>query len=171
MKVLILDVDGVLTSGSFIYSAEGKMFKCFGPDDNDAISLLARFIEVRCITGDRKGFEISRRRIVEDMNLRLDLVSTIKRASWIADHYDLAEVIYMGDGIFDQYVMKKVGYSIAPSNADESAKAAADYITSRRGGDRAVAEACLQIMAKFFEPFDPDQPMTSKIKLSGEWTA
>ena len=77
----------------------------------------------------------------------------------------------MGDGIFDQYVMKKVGYSIAPSNADESAKAAADYITSRRGGDRAVAEACLQIMAKYFEPFDPDQPMTSKIKLSGEWTA
>ena len=88
--MLILDVDGVLTSGSFIYSAEGKMFKCFGPDDNDAISLLARFIEVRCITGDRKGFEISRRRVVDDMNLRLDLVSTIKRASWIADQAYLA---------------------------------------------------------------------------------
>ena len=38
-----------------------KMFKTFGPDDNDAISLLSEFIEVRCITGDRKGFDISKK--------------------------------------------------------------------------------------------------------------
>ena len=169
MKVLILDVDGVLTSGSFIYSAEGKMFKCFGPDDNDAISLLAKFIKVRCITGDRKGFEISRRRIVEDMNLRLDLVSTIKRTSWIADQYELAEVIYMGDGIFDHYVMKRVSYSIATNDSDSNAKKYANFVTKRNGGNRAVAEACMHIMKKFFIKYNPEKKLNKNIKFSGKW--
>lgn len=169
MKVLILDVDGVLTNGQFIYSNEGKMFKIFGPDDNDAISLLSNFLEVRCITGDRKGFEISKKRVVDDMHLRLDLVSTINRIDWIGERYSLNEVIYMGDGIFDHYVMRKVGYSIAPQNADKNAIQSADFITSRSGADRAVAEACLHIMEKFFESYDPSENIKSQTKLSGEW--
>ena len=171
MRVLILDVDGVLTNGQFIYSCEGKTYKIFGPDDNDAISLLSDFLEVRCITGDRKGYEISKKRVVDDMGLRLDLVSTIKRIPWIAEHYDLGDVIYMGDGIFDHYVMKQTAYSIAPANADKSAKEVANYVTVRNGGDRAVAEACLHIMEKFFKPSDRNQPISSKATLSGEWKA
>lgn len=171
MQVLILDVDGVLTNGQFIYGSNGKMFKTFGPDDNDAISLLSEFIEVRCITGDRKGFAISKKRVVDDMGLRLDLVSTIKRSLWISEKYDPKSVIYMGDGIFDHYVMKHVGYSIAPGNADENAKSSANYVTKRTSGDRAVAEACLHIMEKFFEPYDHDLPITSTATLSGEWKA
>lgn len=171
MKVLILDVDGVLTNGNFIYSSEGKIYKSFGPDDNDAISMLSEFIDVRCITGDRKGFKISEKRVVDDMGLRLDLVSTIKRLSWISKLYDPSTVIYMGDGIFDHYVMKHVGYSIAPRNADETAKSCANFVTVRSGGDRAVAEACLHIMKCFFEPYDPNLPITSKTTLSGEWKA
>ena len=54
------------------------------------------------------------------MKLSLDLVSTVNRIDWIVERYDPKKVIYMGDGIFDHYVMKKVGYSIAPSNADRS---------------------------------------------------
>ena len=45
-KVFILDVDGVMTTGSFLYSSEGKIIKSFGPDDNDALSLLSKFIEI-----------------------------------------------------------------------------------------------------------------------------
>ena len=47
----------------------------------------------------------------------------------------------MGDGIFDHLVMSKVGYSIAPKNADANAKLHANYITKQRG-KRVVAEAC-----------------------------
>lgn len=169
MKVLILDVDGVLTSGHFVYSSEGKMYKIFGPDDNDAISLLSNYIEIRCITGDRKGFEITRKRVVDDMHLQLDLVSTIHRSEWINERYQLEDVIYMGDGIFDHYVMKNVGYSIAPGNADPNAKKFANYVTLRSGADRAVAEACLHIMEKFFEGYDPNVSLQSLSKLSGEW--
>ena len=59
------------------------------------------------------------------MGFKLNLVSTIKRLQWIEDQYALESVIYMGDGIFDHYVMAKVGYSIAPNNADKNAKKAA----------------------------------------------
>jgi len=63
-----------------------------------------------------------------------------------------------------------VGYSIAPANSDEKAIEMADYVTKRSGGDRAVAEACLHILEKFFEPYDPEAGPDSKIKYSGEWT-
>lgn len=170
MKSFILDVDGVLTTGQFLYTAEGKAMKVFGPDDNDGLSLLQSHIEIRFVTGDKKGFEISKKRVVDDMKFPLDLVSTIRRVDWLEERYKLDEVIYMGDGIFDHYVMSRVGYAIAPANADSLAKQHAHFITQRCGGDRAVAEACLHIMAKFFQPYDPSKLPPSQGKLSGEWT-
>ena len=104
------------------------------------------------------------------MKFPLDLVSTVKRVEWISEKYPLERVIYMGDGIFDHYVFKKVGYAIATANSDILSKSFADYITTRNGGDRAVAEACLKILENFFEPYNPDLPPQSKFKLSGEWT-
>jgi len=168
-KVFILDVDGVMTTGQFLYSEEGKQMKVFGPDDNDGLGLLNPYIEIRFVTGDRKGFPISNKRIKEDMKFDLDLVSTTKRIEWIKERYKPKEVIYMGDGIFDHYVMKEVGYSIAPANSDRMAKAHANYITERSGGDRAVAEACLHIMQKFFTSYDHDSLPADKPDL-GEWT-
>lgn len=165
----ILDVDGVMTTGQFLYTHEGKAMKVFGPDDNDGISLLKSFLDIRFVTGDKKGFPISKKRIVDDMGFPLDLVSTIRRIDWISENYNPDEVIYMGDGIFDHYVMKNVSYSIAPANADKNAKQYADYVTERAGGDRAVAEACLHIMEKFFVPYDLNELPKSQGKLSGEW--
>ena len=52
-KVFILDVDGVLTTGQFFYTSEGKTMKVFGPDDNDGLSLLKEFIDIRFVTGDK----------------------------------------------------------------------------------------------------------------------
>jgi len=169
--VFILDVDGVLTTGQFIYTAYGKAMKVFGADDNDCLSLLKRFIEIRFVTGDKKGFSISKKRIVDDMGFDLDLVSTIRRVDWIAERYPLDSVIYMGDGIFDHYVMERVVYSIAPANSDKLAKQHASFVTERSGGDRAVAEACLHIMEKFFTPFNQAELPNAQLKLSGEWTA
>jgi 3-deoxy-D-manno-octulosonate 8-phosphate phosphatase (KDO 8-P phosphatase) len=169
-KCFILDVDGVMTTGHFLYTAEGKVMKIFGPDDNDGLSLLKNNLEIRFVTGDKKGFAISHKRIVDDMKFPLELVSTIRRVDWIKERYALEDVIYMGDGIFDHYVMREVGYAISPSNGDKLAKEHAHFITERSGGDRAVAEACLHIMEKFFTPFNPQALPDSQIKLSGEWT-
>ena len=169
-SVFILDVDGVLTTGQFFYSESGKIMKVFGPDDNDGLSLLSENMEIRFVTGDKKGFSISSKRIIHDMGYKLDLVSTIKRIDWIKDRYALDKIIYMGDGIFDHYVMKEVAYSIAPANADNNAKSFASYITKRAGGDRAVAEACLHILDKFFSSYNPNKLPRKKKKMSGEWT-
>ena len=168
-KVFILDVDGVMTTGHFLYTSNGKVMKVFGPDDNDGLSLLSQYLKIQFVTGDKKGFPISERRIVKDMGFTLDLVSTIQRIDWVKDFYDPKDVIYMGDGIFDHYVMREVGYSIAPNNSDETAKKYANYVTKRSGGDRAVAEACLHILEKFFDKYNPDILPNKKIKLSGQW--
>src|SRR5262249_50687878 len=154
-KLLVLDVDGVLTTGQFLYSIEGKAYKIFGPDDHDALLLLKPFLQIHCISGDRKGFEITHKRVAEDMKLPLDLVSTIKRLPWIRERCQLQDVIYMGDGIFDHYVFRKVGYAICPANGAAVTKRYAHFVTSCTGGDRAVAEACLHILERFFTPYDP----------------
>jgi 3-deoxy-D-manno-octulosonate 8-phosphate phosphatase (KDO 8-P phosphatase) len=169
-SVFVLDVDGVLTTGQFLYTSEGKAMKVFGADDNDALKLLSPFLEICFVTGDKKGFGISKKRVEDDMGFKLDLVSTTRRLDWINDRYTGASVIYMGDGIFDHYVMKNVSYSIAPANSDENAKNAAKYVTKRSGGDRAVAEACLHILEKFFVPYDPQRPFDVAQKKFGDWT-
>jgi len=170
-SIFILDVDGVLTNGQFIYTAEGKFAKIFGPDDNDALKLLEPYLEILFVTGDRKGFEISKRRIVTDMGYKLELVSTIRRKEWIKEKFPLKNVIYMGDGIFFFFFMKHVGYAIAPSNADTLAKEHAHYVTHRAGGERAVAEACLHILDTFFESFNTDTAPKSESLSFGEWSA
>ena len=168
-KVFILDVDGVLTDGGFYYSSEGKVMKKFGADDSDALSLLKPYIEIVFVTGDKRGFSISQKRI-EDMHFKLVLDSTIKRINWIKEHYQANEVIYMGDGIFDHYVMKEVGYSISTSDGDMYAQRYANYITKRKGGKRAVAEACLHILEKFFEAYDESKMPEKCINIGRDWT-
>ncbi|OGQ92797.1 MAG: phosphatase [Deltaproteobacteria bacterium RIFOXYA12_FULL_61_11] len=149
-QVLVLDVDGVLTTGQFLYTAEGKVMKVFGPDDHDALMLLRRHLPVHAVTGDRRGLPITRCRVEHDMGLPLELVGTTGRVEWIAGRYDLDRTIYMGDGIFDGTVFKAVGYAIATADALPQVKARAHFVTTRRGGERAVAEACLHLLERFY---------------------
>lgn len=86
------------------------------------------------MTGDKKGFDISKRRIVDDMGFPLDLVSTFHRVDWILDRYALEDVIYMGDGIFDPLVMSQVAYSIAPHNSAPPTISCASFVTRSSGG-------------------------------------
>ena len=150
----IVDVDGVFTDGQFHYTKEGKVMKIFGPDDHDAILLLKKYIAIIAITGDKKGLSITRKRIEEDMKIPLHVVSTVKRVSWIKEHFDPQKTIYMGDGIFDAMVFKSVAYGIAPANAFFKIKEYAQYVTKAKGGEGAVAEACWYIAEKFFKPLD-----------------
>ncbi|MBI3103854.1 HAD hydrolase family protein [Candidatus Daviesbacteria bacterium] len=153
MKNFIIDVDGCLTTGQFLYSIKGKVMKVFGPDDADALSILKNKINIRMISGDKRGFAITKKRI-DDMGFPLDPVSTFERIKWFEEKFHLNETIYMGDGIYDSLVFEKVAYSIAPANAFYLTKKKAKFVTQSKGGEGAVAEACIHIMEKFFEPFD-----------------
>ena len=169
-EIFILDVDGVMTDGKFYYSEEGKMFKVFSADDHDALCLLKNYLKIIFVTGDKRGFNISKKRIVDDMGMELNLVSTRQRINWFQEHYDLDKIIYMGDGIFDHYVMRKVHYSIAPSNSDTNAMKFANFITKRSGGDRAVSEAALHILETFFTPYNPSKDLPQNLQASGTWS-
>ena len=154
-KNFILDVDGVFTDGKFHYSADGKVVKVFGDADNDALSLIKDRLHIEMVSGDKRGFPITKKRIHEDMGYPLTLVSTFQRIEWISERFSPEETIYMGDGIYDPLVFDKVGYSIAPFNAFHNTKKFANHVTDARGGEGAVAEAVVHIIESLFnEKFD-----------------
>ena len=150
MKHFILDVDGVMTTGQFLYSEEGKAYKVFGPDDADGLALVKPLIQVQFISADKRGFPISERRISQDMGYPLSLVASADRLEWISRQCDLSEVIYMADGMVDASIFPHVGYSICPANGFHLTKDAASFVTRHEAGNRAVAEACLHIIDRFF---------------------
>lgn len=149
MKNFILDVDGVLAAKEVIYTKEGKYAKKFGPDDSDALNILKQYMNIIFVSGDKRGFEISKKR-VEDMGFKIYPVSTFERSDWMKkEGYNLDETIYMGDGIFDPLVFEKVKYSIAPNDAFIHTREKADFITKSDAGKGAVAEGVVHILNKF----------------------
>ncbi|MBD1154198.1 phosphatase [Pelagibacterales bacterium SAG-MED23] len=150
-NIFILDVDGVLTTGTFFYDSKGKILKEFGPDDHDALKILSKYLKIIFISADKKGFKISEKRIVRDMKFELFYVSSSKRYEWIYKNYKRNKIIYMGDGIFDQFIMDKFFYSISTQNSYFKTKKKSKYVTKSNSGNRAVAEACEHILKKFFK--------------------
>ncbi len=149
-KNFIIDVDGILNTGQFIYTKKGKFAKIFGPDDNDALKILSNYINIQFITSDRRGFAISKKRVFSDMKFKLKYVENKKRFIWIEKNFDLNKSIYMGDGIFDWILMKKIFFAISCSDSNLIVKKYSNYITKASAGNRAVSEACLFILKKFF---------------------
>ena len=155
IKHFVLDVDGVLNTGQFLYSKEGKVYKIFGPDDHDGLKILAPHLQsIHFISADKRGYAITQKRVEIDMGMSLSLVSAADRLNWIRDRFGLEETAYMGDGIFDGVVFKQVKYAIAPANAFHKTKALAHYVTHSRGGEGAVAEASIHLLDTFFEPWN-----------------
>ena len=164
-QFLILDIDGVMTTGQFLYSEKGKEYKIFGPHDNDGIKLIHEKIKVVFLTADKRGFAISNKRITDDMNQELILISESERLEFIKTTYGLANVIYMGDGYHDANILKQCFYGIAPKNARIEAKNAATYITPSNSGEGAVLDACLHIMERFFQQDNEVKQSVPKIEL------
>ena len=146
----IIDVDGVLTSTHVLYNSEGISYKMFGPDDHDALNMLRDKIKIFFITSNKRGFPISRRRVVDEMGFPLYLISFPERLEWLRKKVNLEKTIFMGDGILDYLTFREVGYSICPQNAFYKTREEADFVTKSKGGERAVAEACVHVLKKFF---------------------
>jgi 3-deoxy-D-manno-octulosonate 8-phosphate phosphatase (KDO 8-P phosphatase) len=148
--VFVMDVDGTLTDGKMYYTKEGKTMKAFGCDDFDAIKTLGKKVHIHFISGDEKGFEISKKR-ADEMNIPINLVpsNAKKRWDWISETYVGHEIIFMGDGINDYTALEKANMSFTVVDALPHILEAAQFNVGRRGGDRAVAAACLMINAEY----------------------
>ena len=119
----------MLSSGQFLYDSNGKQYKIFGPHDNDGLKLISKYIKIRFISADTRGFEISKKR-VEDMGFEISLISEEEREIFF-ENLNVNEVVFMGDGYVDSLVFDKVLYSIAPKNAISYALQKADFITNQ----------------------------------------
>jgi len=149
--IFLLDVDGVMTTGQFFYTSKGKIAKVFGPHDSDGLKIIKKNIKIEFLTADKRGFSISKKRITDDMGYKIHLVSEEKRLKFIEKNYGLNNVIYMGDGIFDAEIFKKIKYGIAPKNARREAKKNADFVTQSKSGEGAVLDASLHLLKKFLK--------------------
>jgi len=143
IKLVILDVDGVLTDGSIILDNENNEYKAFHVRDGHGIRMLIHAgIRVAIITGrDSKVVEHRARELgIADvfqrcLKKKTAYVQLLKQHS-LKDH----EVAYIGDDIIDAPIMAVVGLPVAVADADDETKKYALMVTKNRGGKGAVRE-------------------------------
>jgi 3-deoxy-D-manno-octulosonate 8-phosphate phosphatase (KDO 8-P phosphatase) len=149
IKVLLLDVDGVLTDGGIIYDDNGMETKVFNVRDGLGIRLLMKAgIQVGVVTGrSSKALNHRCKNLgidhifdgLDDKGVVLDVV--FKRTGVPPE-----EIAFVGDDLPDLVLMKKVGLSIAVKNAHETVVKNADAVTKCEGGAGAVREICEAIL-------------------------
>lgn len=143
IKLLLLDVDGVLSDGRIVVDNEGEEMKYFDARDGHGIRLLARAgIEVGLLTGrssrvvSHRARDLGIRMVYQKVFNKVDVYQKIKRRKHLTDR----EVAYVGDDIVDLPVLRRVGLSIAVRDAWEGLKYKVDYVTEQKGGRGAVRE-------------------------------
>ncbi len=150
VKLLILDVDGVLTDGRIIIDDAGLESKQFDVRDGHGLKMLMRCgIAVALLTGRRS-------RVVEHRAADLG-IAQVYQGVWdkaeaftgILERSTLApeETAYAGDDVVDVPLLKRVGFSVAVADAVPEARKIVDYVTKRPGGRGAVREVCEIILA------------------------
>ncbi len=143
IKLIAMDVDGVLTDGSIIYGAEDIEIKIFYVKDGQGITLARRArIEVAFITTRISDALLKRAKdlgVIEVHQGIQDKLACIKK---IMSRYNLTqeEVMYIGDDIVDIPVMEFVGFPVAVVDAVDEVKKIAKYVTKKPGGRGAVRE-------------------------------
>lgn len=149
---ILTDVDGVFTDGKFTYTKKGKEAKVFGPHDADGIKILrAAGVKIFAITGDRRGFDISKKRL-SDMKIQLFFKNERDRHSWALRHFNKEDLIFVGDGAFDVPLLRDAALSFAPASATHAARHAATTQLSVSGGDGVFFEVAMWMLLYFFSP-------------------
>ena len=143
IKLLLLDVDGVLTDGGIVMDDRGEEIKRFDVRDGHGIRLLLRAgIQAALITG-RKSRVVSHR--ARDLGIRLvyqraydklEVYEQIKHKSRFADE----EIAYVGDDIVDLPVLRRAGLAMTVRDCWAPLKNRVDYISAGKGGHGAVRE-------------------------------
>lgn len=145
IKILIIDIDGVMTDGRIIYSMYGDELKFFDVQDGFGITLLNRAgINSVIITAKRSKVVRARARDLKvaktynGFHDKLVPFNNILRKFRVSSE----EICFIGDDLIDIPVLKRVGLAIAVPNAVDEVKEHAHHVTSKMGGRGAVREIC-----------------------------
>ncbi len=148
VRLLLLDVDGVLTDGRLYYGPEGEALKVFDVRDGHGIVMLRDHVDCGVLSGRPAGPTESR---LKDLRFKhaifghrekLPAYEELVRQLGLGD----AEVAYMGDDVNDVPVLRRAGLSACPADACPEAKAAVHLVSALPGGRGAVREVCELIL-------------------------
>jgi 3-deoxy-D-manno-octulosonate 8-phosphate phosphatase (KDO 8-P phosphatase) len=150
VKLLLLDVDGVLTDGRITYTSDQQELKSFHIHDGLGIKLLQQSgVQVGIITGrrspmvERRATELGITLLVQGREDKAVAMKSIRDQLGLAN----SEIAYMGDDLPDLAAIRQAGLGIAPANAVAIVRRHADLVTTSTGGNGAVREACEFILA------------------------
>ncbi len=146
VRLLLLDVDGVLTDGRLYYGDAGESMKAFDTRDGHGIVLLREHVELGVISG-RPG--LARRRL-EELRFRHLIFGQRDKLEGYAQlaHLGIPDeaVAYMGDDVNDLGLLARVGLSSCPADAHPAVRSAVRFVASSPGGRGAVRELCELIL-------------------------
>lgn len=149
IKLLLLDVDGVLTDGSIIYDDTGHETKQFNAKDGLGMKLLmSAGIQVGIVTGRRSKAldcrcnDLGIRFIFDGVSDKSRVLDEIQKLTGI----EADSIAFVGDDIPDLALMRRIGLSITVADAHEIVRAHADWVTLAPGGAGAVREVCEAIL-------------------------
>ena len=149
IKLLLLDVDGVLTDGKLYYGNSGEELKAFNIQDGLGIKLLQQAgIQVGIITGrvsallQRRADELGISPVIQGREDKLTALRELLQGM----NLGLNEIAFMGDDLPDLSVINIVGLGITVANASSTLTTEAAWQTRRSGGDGAVREAAEMIL-------------------------
>lgn len=149
VKLLIMDVDGVLTDGRIIYANSGDQLKFFDVTDGMGLALLSHAGLKSAILTAKKSKVVARR--AKDMHIDKVYQNAHRKSEVfkkILNDFKVSpeEVCFIGDDVIDISVLKKVGFAICAPNAVSEVKNEVHYITKREGGRGAVREVIDMIL-------------------------
>ncbi|SFV87032.1 3-deoxy-D-manno-octulosonate 8-phosphate phosphatase [hydrothermal vent metagenome] len=145
IKLIIFDVDGVLTDGGLYFTNDGTEFKRFNSLDGHGIKMLKDTGVEPAVISARESNAVKHR--MENLGIVHFYQGQSDKVVAFNDllqqlNLSAAEVAYVGDDVIDLPVMNKVGFAIAVANAHDLVKQHADLTTEKSGGNGAVREIC-----------------------------
>ena len=144
VRLLVLDVDGVLTDGSLVYGPAGEDTKCFHVQDGLALATAIRHGLTVAVISGRASAAVTRRMAelgLSEIHQGVADKATALRALMERQQVDRAAVAAMGDDLPDLALLAHVGLALAPADAVAEVRRAAHWVSRRPGGRGAVREA------------------------------
>ncbi len=145
VKVLMLDVDGVLTDGKIIYTDRGEEIKSFDVRDGHGLKLLMRSgLDVVLLTGRESEVVLHRARDLGIERIYQKVINKIEVYETILARENLLDenIGFVGDDLVDLPVLRRAGFSAAVPDAVPEVLEVVDYVTTKKGGEGAVREIC-----------------------------
>jgi 3-deoxy-D-manno-octulosonate 8-phosphate phosphatase (KDO 8-P phosphatase) len=145
IRLLLLDVDGIMTDGRIVYDNNGIETKSFDVKDGHGLKLLQRAgIRIGIITGRQSEVVAFRARELDIDILYQGVKDKLVPYREILDNLGLGEeeVAYMGDDVVDLPILRRVGFAATVADAVPEVLPLVHYVTGKKGGRGAVREVC-----------------------------